>query len=142
LALDADDFVYKPVSRPILRARVEAVLRRFRKAPLEGGVLALPPYALDQRGHHLCILGEPVVLKAREFDLAWMLFSNPNRFMAKAELLAGVWGTVTEAHSHSLAQHVSVLRRKLDLATHGFRLSSVYGAGYRFDPPAPPAGAV
>ena len=141
LALDADDFVYKPVSRPILRARFEAVLRRFRKDAATHDELRLAPYTLNLRTQQATVGSERVLLKAREFDLAWALFSNPHRFMSRTELLASVWGADAQAHSHSLAQHIYSLRRKLDLARHGFHLATVYGAGYRFDPPAVAATA-
>ena len=141
LALDADDFVYKPVTRAVLRARLEAVLRRYQREDARCDVLRLGPYALDRRTRQALCAGVPVGLKAREFDLAWLLLSNPHRFMSKAELIAGLWGTEPDAHSHSLAQHMYALRRKLQLAEQGFRLQAVYGAGYRLDPPATTATA-
>jgi DNA-binding response OmpR family regulator len=74
-------------------------------------------------------------LTPREFDLAWLLFSNTTRLVSHAELLAGLWGMGEAVDTHTLSQHVYSLRRKLDLAAHGFRLRSVYGNGYRLMPP-------
>ena len=136
LGLDADDFVYKPVSAPVFRARFEAVMRRYRRDRSAGTQLEQPPYRLDRSTHVLTRHGEPIALTPREFDLAWLLFSNTERFLSRAELMAGVWGMQAELNTHTLAQHVYSLRRKLDLAGHGFRLRSVYGAGYRLLTPS------
>jgi len=135
LGLDADDFVHKPVSAPVFVARVEAVHRRYARDRDSHAQFKIPPYSLDRLTHVLCIHDVPVALTPREFDLAWLLFSNTDRFLSRAELMASVWGARADINSHSLAQHMHALRRKLDLAGHGYTLRSVYGAGYRFSVP-------
>lgn len=138
-ALDsgADDFVSKPVSTRLLQARVNALLRRHPgTADQSQDTIEAGPYQLCRAQHQLLIHTEPLHLTAKEFALTWLLFSNPHRFISHAEISSCIWGTAPDCRTHTVSQHVYLLRRKLDLAAHGFRLTSVYGAGYRFDPPA------
>lgn len=139
LALDADDFVHKPVSPALLRARFDAVMRRHarQRAEHDSHLLHAGAYALDRRMRTVQVGGAPVALSPREFDLAWLVFENAERFLSRGELLAGIWGRNADTSSHSLSQHVHAIRRKLRLAEHGFHLMAVYGAGYRLVPAEP-----
>lgn len=141
LDLGADDFVAKPVSAPVLQARVGAVLRRGRRAPSPARDIVMAPYLLELSSQRVLVDGQALRLTRKEFDLAWFLFSAPHRFVSHAELSSALWGMGSDANSHTVAQHVYSVRRKLDLARHGYRLTSVYGAGYRLEPPVEPASA-
>lgn len=136
LDLGADDFVNKPVSGAVLRARVGALLRR-RGPARPCRQIDMAPYRLDPARQQLYRDDVPLALTRKEFDLAWVLFSAPHRFVSHAEIGAALWGIGVDANSHTVSQHMHSLRRKLELARHGFRLSSVYGAGYRLEPPVP-----
>jgi DNA-binding response OmpR family regulator len=138
-ALDsgADDFVSKPVSTRLLQARVNALLRRQSgSGEARQDTIEMGPYRLCRNHHQLVLGGESLHLTAKEFALSWLLFGNPHRFISHAEISACIWGNTPDCASHTVSQHVYLLRKKLNLARHGFRLTSVYGAGYRFDPPA------
>lgn len=130
----ADDYLVKPMTRALLVARIEALLRRAQIGhERQAMTIDCPPYALDFRQQRLSVDGAAVTLTPKEFDLAWILFSNVNSFVPKAELLAGVWGRRAEIATHTVTQHVHVLRKKLMLKENGFRLSAVYGTGYRLE---------
>jgi len=134
-ALDAgaDDFLVKPVPRAVLRARLEAFMRRIEPPPAVPASVECGPYRLDFQAQAATLAGQAVTLTPREFDLAWVLMLEPGRFVSRAELAARVWGGSSEVSNHTLAQHVHALRKKLDFAAHGVRLAAVYGAGYRLD---------
>jgi two-component system, OmpR family, response regulator RegX3 len=132
----ADDYLLKPMTRAVLIARLESLMRRLGPA---GSAQARPqqlvlrngPYCIDFNAHRMEIDGTPVVLTPKELDLAWVLFNNAERFVSKAELIACVWGKRAEISPHTVTQHVYVLRSKLKLREHGYQLSAVYGSGYR-----------
>ncbi len=134
-ALDAgaDDYLVKPLTRPLIVARVEAVLRRAALGTAFLRDVQCGPYRLDYRQQLVLAGDHRVALTQKEFDLAWTLFSNANRFMAKADLVTTVWGRRASIAGHTLTQHVHALRRKLKLQEFGFRLMAVYGAGYRLE---------
>jgi two-component system, OmpR family, response regulator RegX3 len=136
LEAGADDYIVKPCPRSVLRARVEALLRRLRpeSATLSQRIEA-DPYALDFAQRSVTLHAQVVSLTRREFDLAWVLFCNPSRLFTRRELLDAVWGRDCNFESHNVAQHVSAIRRKLDLARHGFRLLATHSIGYRLEWP-------
>jgi len=96
-------------------ARVETVHCRSARDRDSHAQSNLPPYSLDRLTHVLCIHDVSVALTPRRFDLAWLPFSNTDRFLSRAELMASVWGARADINSHSLAQHMHALRLKPDL---------------------------
>jgi DNA-binding response OmpR family regulator len=140
LEAGADDFLTKPVSRSVLRARLQAIVRRVAQLPTAyQGSLSFGSFRLDYAGQSVTVVDAPeerFALTPREFDLAWVLMNNPDRFMARSELLAAVWGKASDVAAHTLAQHVHAIRKKLGLARRNIRLVAVYGSGYRLESPA------
>lgn len=134
LGAGADDYMVKPVTDAILAVRVAALLRRLVPEQVaKAKTVEIGAYVLDMSTRTVRVAGVPVELAPREFDLAWTLFSQPSRLFTKQELLASIWGRHTECGSHTIAQHVYALRKKLALTEHGFSLLSVYGTGYRLE---------
>ncbi len=136
----AADFVSKPARAAELAARIESMLRRSgrEKSVRE---LAAAPFTLDARGRRLCILGEPVKLTEREFELAWYLFGRSGRIVSREALLSEVWRTAGDVTTRTIDTHMSRLRRKLGLdGRHGWRLAAVYQLGYRLEPPLAESG--
>ena len=133
LACGADDYVVKPVRTRELTARLSALLRR--SYPTQGGdVEVFGRYTFDTRLGTVSVDGRVVELKHKEYELAHMLFSNLGRLLSRKHLIDRIWGVDPDVWSRSLDTHVSSLRSKLGIrATAGYRLSAVYGLGYRLE---------
>jgi DNA-binding response OmpR family regulator len=133
LELGADDYVTKPYSPGEVVARVRAVLRRTAgegTAPLEFGELAVDPARRE-----VTRAGEVIHTTRKEFDLLFMLASNPGRVFTRAELVESVWGYVWTGDTETVTVHVRRLRAKIeDDPSQPRRLVTVHGVGYRFDP--------
>ena len=79
-----------------------------------------------------------VEVPPREFDLLLHLARHPRRAFSRAELLEQVWSSSVEYQDPStVTVHIRRLRRRLgeDLDEPAV-LRTVWGVGYRFDPPA------
>lgn len=129
----ADDYVVKPASRPILLARLQAVLRRAGQAPGQRkerwGELEV-----DFGARAFFQNGRRVMLTDRETDFALYLFQNLGRLLTRSHLMMTVWGHGDTLESRKVDVHASALRRKLQLLPeHGWRLVSVYSQGYRLE---------
>jgi len=143
LELGADDYVTKPFSPRELVLRVQSVLRRSAAADGEhrGETAALPPLLrsagleVDVAGHRASREGRPLALTAREFDLLAFLLAHPRQAFGRGELMERVWGW-TFGDQSTVTVHVRRLREKIEADPAEPRLLvTVWGVGYRFDPP-------
>ena len=129
----ADDYLVKPLSRPVLLARLQAVLRRSGTT-LPAARLHLGEIEADCARRQIFVQGERVDLTDRETDLALHFVQNVNRLLTRDFLIQTIWGLRPEVETRTVDVHVSALRRKLRLQPEsGWRLVSVYGRGYRLE---------
>jgi DNA-binding response OmpR family regulator len=133
----ADDYIRKPHFTPqLLESRVRAVLRRTHSegaAAIERGPLTLYP------GRREALLdGEPLCLTPTEFDIVYKLADNPERALARRELLDRGGGGMS-AVDRTVDVHVLSIRRKL--GKRDWLVQTVFGTGYRIGmaPDAAPA---
>lgn len=136
LELGADDYVVKPFSPRELLARVKAVLRRSQFwREQKGKRLSFPDLALDLARREATVMGKPVELTRREFDLLWLLARHPGRVFTREQILSSAWGEAfPESEERTVDQHVRRIRRKLKEAGAKSKVETVWGVGYRFKP--------
>ncbi|NOT07171.1 MAG: response regulator transcription factor [Gemmatimonadales bacterium] len=136
LKLGADDYVTKPFRALELLARLEAVLRRARGAPLapHEQVVTFGVWSIDLEREVLSGPGGPVELSRTEFELLRYLLQRRGHPVAREELLREVWRYAPSAVSRTVDQHVAQLRRKLERGAQGTgrHILTVHGRGYLF----------
>ncbi|WP_199272474.1 response regulator transcription factor [Paraburkholderia acidisoli] len=141
LSAGADDFVLMPVDPRELRLRVLLAARRFSTRGVaadlardEDDELETGVYRFSRRDGRVHIDGRAVHLTAREFAIAWVLFSQQGSYVTRRALAAAVWGSSEEIAGRTLEQHIYKLRKKLALdGAHGVVLRTMYAHGYRIE---------
>jgi DNA-binding response OmpR family regulator len=130
----ADDYIVKPASRPILLARVNALLRRTNSKPNADISYEFGPLKVDAKLRVAKIDGEDVKLTDKEFDLALYFLKNEGMLLSRSHLMNVVWGASAEIETRKVDVHVSHLRTKLKLTPeNGWKLTSIYQQGYRLE---------
>ena len=131
----ADDYIVKPFSPRELVARVRTVLRRTRRRP-EGGRIDHGDLVIDVSTREVTVLGRPVDLTAKEFDLLAHMAARPREVFSRNQLLADVWDSSSDWQDPAtVTVHIRRLRTKLEPDSAESRwLETVWGVGYRFRP--------
>lgn len=84
--------------------------------------------------HQVVVRGHPVQLTAKEYALARLLIDNAGQALSRDAIMNAVWGRGDLPGSRTLDAHIAQVRKRLSLRPEdGWRLSSVYGFGYRLD---------
>lgn len=130
----ADDYLPKPLSKPVLAARINALIRRAYAQPTALGIETYDGVVFHEAAGSVTRDGEAVALTAKEYALSLLLFRNLHRALSRTYILETVWGNEPDLNSRSLDMHVSRIRNKLELRPErGFRLTPIYSYGYRLE---------
>ena len=135
LEVGADDFISKPFDSRLLAARINAQLRRTVLDEASGGreeVLTVGTLQIDHVARRVKVGDREIPLTMTEFNLLYVLATNPERVLTRAQLRDRVWGYPHDLDDHSVDPHVQRLRRKLsDVAITDVILEAIPGLGYR-----------
>jgi len=133
LELGADDYICKPYSPREVVARVKAVLRRTQASiPLTQHLIDL-----DEKTLKVCIKSADIELTLVEFQLFSMLYKEPGRIFSREQIMSSVYSDYRVVSDRTIDSHVKKLRKKIQTQLPDEEvIYSVYGAGYKFEPPA------
>ena len=133
LECGADDYITKPFSLMVLRARIRALLRRNpgnRKSEYSNGVFR---FFFDTMEFYK--EGRPVELSRTEQRILYLLVFNAGRILTRERLLEWVWPDGTEyVEDNALSVGIRRLRDKLeDVPSKPVYIKTVYGKGYKWE---------
>src|SRR4051812_4466192 len=143
LRLGADDWITKPCHPEELIARVEAVVRRRKRAEVrvEKGPTVVGEVEIRADQFQAFVAGASVELTRREFELIQLLADGEGQVLQREEIYQRVWGYAMVHGDRSVDVFVRKLRSKLEKVSPEWRyIHTHFGIGYRFA--AEPASAV
>ena len=123
----AEDYIVKPFDVMELQARVEVVLRRYKKTE---EILRVQDIEVDTRSMQVTKGGTEIALTRKEYELLLLFMRNPNTALYRETIYERVWGGELEYGSKTVDLHVQRLRKKLGLEGE---LQAVNKVGYRFE---------
>ena len=133
IALGVDDYLIKPVSFNLLKAKVEVIARRSPKhnkshppKKVEVGDIALYPQAQTCK-----VNGQSIKLSGFEFQLLLLLLSNVGKVLTRDQIYSLLLGREYNGMERTIDVRISTLRDKL--ASKGMektQIETVWGKGY------------
>src|SRR3954452_4128603 len=137
LRMGADDWLTKPCHPEELLARLEAVVRRRRRAEARDERPPIHAGEVEIRADRFqaYVAEQSVDLTRREFELIELLSGAEGRVLEREEIYQRVWGYAMARGDRSVDVFVRKLRQKLEKASPAWRyIHTHFGVGYRFAP--------
>ena len=136
LTMGADDFLTKPFSLAVLRARVNALIRRSRisQGNNESLVYTLDDMTFDFQKLIFKKGDEELFLSVNEQRLLKFFLDNKSRVLTRDVLMDRLWGDDGDyVDENALSVTINRLRSKIDTDKKSKHINTVYGQGYRFE---------
>ena len=126
----ADDYITKPFSLMVLRARIRTLLRRHTTSNVQEYRNSVFLFRFETMEFYKN--GTPLELSKTEQRILYLLISNPNRILTRERLLEWVWPEGTEyVEDNALSVGIRRLRDKIeDDSSNPSYIKTVYGKGY------------
>lgn len=139
LELGADDYMEKPFDSKELVARCKAVLRRCvqqKSVPEKdtSKMVEYPDLIVNLTDYSVLYYGKRVEMPPKEIELLFFFASQPNQVFTREQLLDHIWGYEYIGDTRTVDVHVKRLREKIK-DHEQWRLSTVWGIGYKFEAP-------
>lgn len=139
IELGVDDYVVKPIELRVLLARARMLLRRsdhetdFSSTPNEITKIVFDDLSINRCKREV-LLGDHVVnLSDGEFEVLWILASNPEKVTSRNELFKNLRGIEYNGFDRAIDFHMVGLRKKLgDSNRRPNGILTVRGKGYLF----------
>ena len=129
LKLGAEDYIVKPFEIMELLARIEVVLRRYKKLDRMIKILGLE---IDTDSRIVTKNGQSVNLTKKEYDILLLFARNPGNILCRETIYERVWGGDYIPGSRTVDLHVQRVRKKAEWEDY---LISVPKMGYRLEVP-------
>lgn len=125
----ADDYITKPFSLSVLRARVNAQLRKaIHTIDTQAQVYETEKYRFDFDHMHFTVNGATTELSKTEQKLLRLLVENQGNTLTRAYLVDRIWTDGAEyVDENALSVTIKRLRDKLNAQDH---IKTIYGIGY------------
>jgi DNA-binding response OmpR family regulator len=137
LRLGADDWVTKPCHPEEVLARVEAVVRRRKRASARADAGPLTAGELEIRADQFqaFVSSASVDLTRREFEVLQLLAQAKGKVLQREEIYQAVWGYTMAHGDRSVDVFVRKVRQKLEKTSPSWAyIHTHFGVGYRFEP--------
>lgn len=142
LGTGADDYVTKPFNPLELTARVKSQLRRFTQLNPNNtgddasGEISIRGLVINRENHKVTVDGEEIKLTPIEFDILYLLASNPGKVFSTDEIFSRVWNEKVYEANNTVMVHIRRLRGKMmedQRDEHDKIIATVWGVGYKIE---------
>ena len=131
----ADDYIAKPFSLAVLKARIAALLRRQGGQSEKAGQLISGQIRVDNKEMRAWKEDEELDLSLTEYRILKYFLENKNQVLLKEQILSHVWDNGGKfVEENTLMVNIRRLRTKVERdASHPEYIKTVHGMGYLWE---------
>ena len=125
----ADDYITKPIKPKVLMSKVKALLRRLNtEVSPKAELITAGNLEINREEYKVTKEDEIIPLPRKEFELLYLLASQPGRVFQRDEILEKVWGNEVVVGGRTIDVHIRKLREKIGDDS----IQTIKGVGYKF----------
>lgn len=130
----ADDYVIKPFNADVLRARINASLRKSITKEVGEPELKNGPLRIDLVRHEVFLDEKLVSFTPKEYSLLRYFIINSGRMLGHRDILNEVWGAGHSDDTQYLRVFVGQIREKIEIdPSNPVIIKTELGIGYRME---------
>ena len=141
LGTGADDYVAKPFNPLEVSARVKSQLRRYTQLNPNSNVhenvrneISIRGLTINKDNHKVTVYDEEVKLTPIEFDILYLLASNPGKVFSTDEIFEKVCNEKVYEANNTVMVHIRRLRGKMKEDERQDKIiTTVWGVGYKIE---------
>jgi two-component system, OmpR family, alkaline phosphatase synthesis response regulator PhoP len=124
----ADDYITKPIKPGALTSRIKAILKR-KHTTADQAVLSLGDLVIDKNSYDVTYKGQKTHFARKEFELLYMLASQPGKVFSRDKILEQIWGNDVYVGDRTVDVHIRKIREKIDPDF----IKTIKGIGYKYE---------
>jgi two-component system alkaline phosphatase synthesis response regulator PhoP len=124
----ADDYISKPVKPKILMKKIASIVKRLKKQNDLKEELDLDEIKINRKTYSVYKDGKSIIFPRKEFELFYLLASEPGKVFTRDEIMSKVWGLDVVVGDRTIDVHIRKLREKVG----SLYFKTVKGVGYKF----------
>ncbi|WP_455099610.1 response regulator transcription factor [Peptostreptococcus stomatis] len=125
----ADEYITKPFSLPILKARIDNI---FRRKNVKSRDIVFGDLNLNLKSMTAYLSGDNLDLSKQEFSVLEILLENRGANVIRKRIIDSVWGyDLHEVNDNTLT--VTIKRLRYKLGNYGKYIKTVRGIGYMWE---------
>ena len=124
----ADDYISKPVKPKILMKKIASIVKRLNKQNDLKEELDLGEIKINRKTYSVYKDGKSIIFPRKEFELFYLLASEPGKVFTRDEIMSKVWGLDVIVGDRTIDVHIRKLREKVG----SLYFKTVKGVGYKF----------
>ena len=123
----ADDYLVKPVEQYEIILRIKALLRRSQI--ISEREITIGSTILNRETWTVKTAYGKLILPKKEFEILFLLLSNPGRIFTRHQLMEEIWGVDCETEERTIDVHIKRVREKISRISE-IRIITIRGVGY------------
>ncbi len=127
----ADEYVTKPVSMPVLMAKVNAMIKRYRGLLISKGIIKIGTLKIELARRLVKVNEKIITLAPKEYNMLIYFIENKNQVLTREQILDAIWGPEYDGYDRAVDTHIKKLRAALGDSNH--YIKTVIKKGYMWE---------